>query len=47
MMMQSRNTLSKKKIKEQLGKLKTRKGGLGKNEHLGGLQNRKGGPSKN
>jgi len=44
--MQSRNILSKK-IKEQLGKSKTRKGDLGKNEHLGGLKTRKGGPGKN
>jgi len=40
--MQSRNTLSKK-----LAKLKTRKGGLGKNERLGGLKTQKGGAGKN
>jgi hypothetical protein len=44
--MQSRNTLPRK-IKEQLAKLKTRKGGLVKNECLGGLKTQKGNPGKN
>ena len=35
------------KRKEQLAKLKTRKGGLGKKEHLGGLKTRKDDPGKN
>jgi hypothetical protein len=43
--MQLRNT-SPKKEKEQLAKLKTRKGGLGKNERLGGLKIRKSNPGK-
>ena len=34
------------RIKEQLAKLKTRKGGLGKKDRLGGLKTRKGGPGK-
>ena len=33
--------------KEKLAKLKTRKGGLGKNERPGGSKTRKGGPGKN
>jgi len=33
--------------KKKLAKLKTRKGGLGKNERLSGLKTRKGGPGKN
>jgi len=37
----------KKKEKKKLAKLKTRKGGLGKNEHSGGLKTRKGDPGKN
>jgi hypothetical protein len=36
-----------KKRKEQLAKLKTRKGDLGKNERLDGLKNWKGGSGKN
>ena len=34
-------------VKKKLAKLKTRKGGLGKNERLDGLKTRKGGPCKN
>jgi len=36
-----------KKKKFKLAKLKTRMGGLGKNERSGGLKTRKGGPGKN
>ena len=36
-----------KRKKEKLAKLKTRKGGLGKNERPGGSKTRKGGPGKN
>ena len=46
MLMQSRNT-SPKEIKEQLAKLKTRKGDLGKKERLGRPKTRKGGLGKN
>jgi len=35
------------KYKKELAKLKTWKGGLGKNERPGGLKTRKGGPGKN
>ena len=34
------------KINIMLAKLKTRKGGLGKNERLGGLKTQKGDPGK-
>jgi len=37
----------KEERKEKLAKLKTRKGGLGKNECPGGSKTRKGGPGKN
>jgi len=37
----------KEERKEKLAKLKTRKGGLGKNERPGGSKTRKGGPGKN
>ena len=48
----TQRSLSKKKRektnkKTKLAKLKTRKGGLGKNERPGGLKTRKGGPGKN
>jgi len=39
--------LQKKEEKKRLAKSKTRKGGLGKNEHPGGLKTRKGDPGKN
>jgi len=35
------------KVQKELAKLKTWKGGLGKNERPGGLKTRKGGPGKN
>ena len=37
----------KEERKEKLAKLKTRKGGLSKNERPGGSKTRKGGPGKN
>ena len=41
-------TIQKKNKKnKKLAKLKTWKGGLGKNERPGGLKTRKGGPGKN
>ena len=47
----TQRSLSKKKEKNKqktkLAKLKTRKGGLGKNERPGGPKTRKGGPGKN
>ena len=45
--MQSMNTLSKIKKKNELDKLQTQKGDLGKNERLGGLKTQKGDPGKN
>jgi len=39
--------INKREKKRKFAKLKTRKGGLGKNERPGGLKTRKGNPGKN